>query len=119
MIVQISDKTPLCVSLEYLSFCVRFTDFFSPQKKNTHTPNLLALQKQKFLWMGAESSHQQFQQQQAQQQPRNLAKARRSICVTSSAPPTAAMLNVTTATAAAAAIDHRRHSTMSYLGVMN
>ncbi|XP_037718491.1 anion exchange protein 3 isoform X6 [Drosophila subpulchrella] len=82
---------------------------FTKRKYNSYT----SLQ---FLWMGAESSHQQFQQQQAQQQPRNLAKARRSICVTSSAPPTAAMLNVATATAAAAAIDHRRHSTMSYLG---
>ncbi|KAH8361372.1 hypothetical protein KR084_000328 [Drosophila pseudotakahashii] len=82
---------------------------FTKRKYNSYT----SLQ---FLWMGADSSHQQFQQQQAQQQPRNLAKARRSICVTSSAPPTAAMLNVATASAAAAAIDHRRHSTMSYLG---
>ncbi|KAH8333380.1 hypothetical protein KR067_011160 [Drosophila pandora] len=89
---------------------------FTKRKYNSYT----SLQ---FLWMGAESSqqqqqqHQQLQQQfQQQQQSRNLAKARRSICVTSSAPPTAAMLNLATATAAAAAIDHRRHSTMSYLG---
>ncbi|XP_052845767.1 anion exchange protein 3 isoform X2 [Drosophila gunungcola] len=80
---------------------------FTKRKYNSYT----SLQ---FLWMGADSSHQQFQQ--SQQAPRNLAKARRSICVTSSAPPTAAMLNVATATAAASAIDHRRHSTMSYLG---
>ncbi|XP_070135793.1 band 3 anion transport protein isoform X3 [Drosophila bipectinata] len=89
---------------------------FTKRKYNSYT----SLQ---FLWMGAESSqpqqqqHHQLQQQfQQQQQSRNLAKARRSICVTSSAPPTAAMLNLATATAAAAAIDHRRHSTMSYLG---
>ncbi|XP_065720206.2 band 3 anion transport protein isoform X5 [Drosophila suzukii] len=88
---------------------------FTKRKYNSYT-SLQQLIPKSFLWMGAESSHQQFQQQQAQQQPRNLAKARRSICVTSSAPPTAAMLNVATATAAAAAIDHRRHSTMSYLG---
>ncbi|KMY98754.1 anion exchange protein 3 isoform X2 [Drosophila simulans] len=80
---------------------------FTKRKYNSYT----SLQ---FLWMGADSSHQPYQQ--AQPPPRNLAKARRSICVTSSAPPTAAMLNVATATAAAAAIDHRRHSTMSYLG---
>ncbi|XP_043647380.1 anion exchange protein 3 isoform X5 [Drosophila teissieri] len=80
---------------------------FTKRKYNSYT----SLQ---FLWMGADSSHQPFQQ--AQPPPRNLAKARRSICVTSSAPPNAAMLNVATATAAAAAIDHRRHSTMSYLG---
>ncbi|EDW40926.1 anion exchange protein 3 isoform X4 [Drosophila sechellia] len=80
---------------------------FAKRKYNSYT----SLQ---FLWMGADSSHQPYQQ--AQPPPRNLAKARRSICVTSSSPPTAAMLNVATATAAAAAIDHRRHSTMSYLG---
>nr|NP_996033.1 anion exchanger 2, isoform K [Drosophila melanogaster]AAS65046.1 anion exchanger 2, isoform K [Drosophila melanogaster] len=80
---------------------------FTKRKYNSYT----SLQ---FLWMGADSAHQPYQQ--AQPPPRNLAKARRSICVTSSAPPTAAMLNVATATAAAAAIDHRRHSTMSYLG---
>ncbi|KAH8270096.1 hypothetical protein KR018_003994 [Drosophila ironensis] len=91
---------------------------FTKRKYNSYT----SLQ---FLWMGADSAQQQPQQQhqplhqhlQQQQQARNLAKARRSICVTSSAPPTAAILNLATATtAAAAAIDHRRHSTMSYLG---
>ncbi|XP_044570584.1 anion exchange protein 3 isoform X3 [Drosophila ananassae] len=95
---------------------------FTKRKYNSYT-SLQQLIPKSFLWMGAESSqqqqqqHQQLQQQfQQQQQSRNLAKARRSICVTSSAPPTAAMLNLATATAAAAAIDHRRHSTMSYLG---
>ncbi|XP_052845772.1 anion exchange protein 3 isoform X6 [Drosophila gunungcola] len=86
---------------------------FTKRKYNSYT-SLQQLIPKSFLWMGADSSHQQFQQ--SQQAPRNLAKARRSICVTSSAPPTAAMLNVATATAAASAIDHRRHSTMSYLG---
>ncbi|KAH8380652.1 hypothetical protein KR009_011982 [Drosophila setifemur] len=81
---------------------------FTKRKYNSYT----SLQ---FLWMGADTSPQQQFQQQSQPS-RSLAKARRSICVTSSAPPTAAMLNVATATAAAAAIDHRRHSTMSYLG---
>ncbi|XP_039229898.1 anion exchange protein 2 isoform X1 [Drosophila yakuba] len=86
---------------------------FTKRKYNSYT-SLQQLIPKSFLWMGADSSHQPYQQ--AQPPPRNLAKARRSICVTSSAPPTAAMLNVATATAAAAAIDHRRHSTMSYLG---
>ncbi|XP_032573713.1 anion exchange protein 3 isoform X5 [Drosophila sechellia] len=86
---------------------------FAKRKYNSYT-SLQQLIPKSFLWMGADSSHQPYQQ--AQPPPRNLAKARRSICVTSSSPPTAAMLNVATATAAAAAIDHRRHSTMSYLG---
>ncbi|XP_034483033.1 anion exchange protein 3 isoform X1 [Drosophila innubila] len=73
---------------------------FTKRKYNSYTSLQL-------LWMGAEAS-QQLQQQQQQQLQRNLAKTRRSICVTSSAPP-AAMLNV-------GAIDHRRHSTTSYLG---
>ncbi|KAM8709641.1 hypothetical protein ACLKA7_016450 [Drosophila subpalustris] len=73
---------------------------FTKRKYNSYTSLQL-------LWMGTEASQLQ-QQQQQQQLQRNLAKTRRSICVTSSAPP-AAMLNV-------GAIDHRRHSTTSYLG---
>ncbi|XP_068149698.1 band 3 anion transport protein isoform X2 [Drosophila tropicalis] len=82
---------------------------FTKRKYNSYTSLQL-------LWMGAETSQlvqQQHQQHMQQQQQR---KARRSICVTSSAPPTAAMLNMAAAAATAAAIDHRRHSTMSYLG---
>ncbi|KAL7734702.1 hypothetical protein ACLKA6_010995 [Drosophila palustris] len=73
---------------------------FTKRKYNSYTSLQL-------LWMGTEASQLQ-QQQQQQQLQRNLAKTRRSICVTSSAPP-AAMLDV-------GAIDHRRHSTTSYLG---
>ncbi|XP_015043258.2 anion exchange protein 2 isoform X2 [Drosophila pseudoobscura] len=82
---------------------------FTKRKYNSYT----SLQ---FLWMGADAQQQSLQQQQT----RNLAKARRSICVTSSAPPAAAAaattLNVGSPAGIASSIDHRRHSTMSYLG---
>ncbi|XP_017842081.1 anion exchange protein 3 isoform X3 [Drosophila busckii] len=88
---------------------------FTKRKYNSYT-SLQQLLPKSLLWMGAEAS-QQFQQQQQQlqqqTQPRSLPKARRSICVTSSAPP-AAILDV--GVGMSAALDHRRHSTTSYLG---
>ncbi|KAH8369782.1 hypothetical protein KR093_000958 [Drosophila rubida] len=75
---------------------------FTKRKYNSYT-SLQQLEQQQ-----QHNNQHKHQQQLHQLQRSQLPKTRRSICVTSSAPP-AAMLNL-------GAIDHRRHSTTSYLG---